>query len=201
MLVAAALGLVGVAIAGIGIGVCFMLVNPEVVETTTDMINVAIATEDYKKHHNALPESIDELDLSVAVLTDPWGGRYRFVLSDVEHGFDVVSSGPDGEFKTDDDVSLTGLDRFWEEAIADFGAKMEEFGPKMEAMQGRPYQIGGSACCGEKVDAPEVHPRDYESDALRELAEELQDIIEIEIEVEEAPDAPAPPPAPEHDEA
>ncbi|MDY7109576.1 MAG: hypothetical protein SYC29_13160 [Planctomycetota bacterium] len=201
MLFAVALGLVGLVIAGIGVGVCFMLVNPEVVETTTDMINVAIAAEDYKKHHNGLPESIDELDLSVAVLTDPWGGRYKFVLADVEHGFDVISGGPDGEFKTDDDVTLTGLDRFWEKAIEDFGEKMEEFGPKMEAMQGRPYEIGCKASCDDGAEGIDDHPLDYESEAMRELAEELEDIIEIEVEVEETPDEPAPPPAAEEDDA
>jgi hypothetical protein len=176
MILAAALGLVGLAIAGVGIGVCFMLVNPEVVETTTDMFNVAIAAEDYRSHHDGLPESIDQLGLSVAVMTDPWGGRYRFVLTDADHGFDVVSSGPDGEFGTDDDVTMNHLDRIWEKAVEDFGEKMEEFGPKMEAMQGRQYRIGCSASCTDKSDECRDHPKDYESEALKEL----QDIVEID---------------------
>jgi hypothetical protein len=178
MILAAALGLVGLAIAGVAIGVCFMLVNPEVVETTTDMVNIAIAAEDYKQHHDGLPDSIDKLDLSVAVTTDPWGDRYRFVLADVEHGFDIISAGPDGKFGTDDDVCFTRLDRVWEDAVEGFGEKMEEFGQKMEAVQGRQYQIGCSASCGTR--SGEDHPKDYESEARKELAEDHDDIVEID---------------------
>lgn len=198
MLVAAALGLIGLAIFAIAIGVCFMLVNPEVVETTTDMVNVAIAAEDYKQHNGRLPDTIDELGLSVAVMTDPWGGPYRFVLADVDHGFDIISGGPDGVFDSGDDVSFIRLDRIWEDAVEDFGEKMEEFGPKMEAMQGRQYQIGCSASCVTPAECDDDSPKDYESEAIRKLAEELEDIIEIEIQ-EAADDAP-PPPAPGPDE-
>lgn len=198
MILAVALGVVGLAVAAIGIGVCFMLVNPEVVETTTDMANVAIAAEDYKKHNGSLPDTIDEMDLSVVVMTDPWGGPYKFVLADVEHGFDVISGGPDGVFDTDDDVTLNRLDRIWGEAVADFGEKMEEFGPKMEAMQGRQYQIGCSASCVTPAECDDNLPKDYVSEAMRELAEELEGIIEIEIE--EAAEEPPPPPAPGPDE-
>jgi hypothetical protein len=198
MIMAVAVGVVGLAVAAIGIGVCFMLVNPEVVETTTDMVNVAIAAEDYKQHNGRLPDSIEDMDLSVAVMTDPWGGPYRFVLADVDHGFDVVSGGPDGVFDSDDDVSFIRLDRIWEDAVADFGEKMEEFGPKMEAMQGRQYQIGCNASCVKSADCDDSLPKDYVSEAMRELAEELDDLIEIEIH--ETADEAAPPPAPDADE-
>lgn len=179
MVLAVALGLLGLAVGAVAIGFCFMLVNPEVVETTTDMVNVAIAAEDYKKHNGGLPDTIDELDLSVAVMTDPWGGPYKFVLANVEHGFDVISGGPDGVFETDDDVTLNRLDRIWEEAVEDFGEKMEEFGPKMEALQGRQYQIGCGQTCT-KIPARHTSAEAYEAAAMKELSEECPGEVKAE---------------------
>jgi hypothetical protein len=178
MVLAVALGLLGLAVGAVAVGFCFMLVNPEVVEATTDMVNVAIAVEDYKKHNGSLPDTIEDMDLSVAVMTDPWGGPYKFVLANVEHGFDVVSGGPDGLFETDDDVTLNRLDRVWEEAVEDFGEKMEEFGPKMEALQGRQYQIGCGKTCTTKIPARHTSAEAYEAAAMKELSKECQEVKE-----------------------
>ncbi len=114
----------------------FMLTQPEVIEVTTDMANLAIGIQYYERQQQAMPEDLDDLGLGVATLTDPWGNRYRYVLAaNTEPGFDVWSSGKDGEFETDDDLALSGLGKVWEQAFATFELKMEEFCEKLQTLE------------------------------------------------------------------
>ncbi|MHC4107263.1 MAG: type II secretion system protein GspG, partial [Planctomycetota bacterium] len=112
----------------------FMLTQPEVIEVTTDMFNLAIGIQYYERQQQALPEDLDDLGLGVATLTDPWGNRYRYVLASSDPGFDVWSSGQDGEFETADDLALSRLGEVWEHAFETFELKMEELGHKLESL-------------------------------------------------------------------
>ena len=114
----------------------FILTQPEIIEVTSDMLNTTIVVAEYEKEHDGLPEDIDGLGLGVSTMTDPWGNAYQYTLVDAEPGFDIVSSGGDGEFGTDDDLALSRLDEVWENAFESFGPKMEELCEKLERLEG-----------------------------------------------------------------
>ncbi len=135
IMVAAVLGIlvVGGTAAIAGIGMFVLVTQAEQLEVTSDMFNVAIATETYRKEHDAMPASINDLDLAHPALHDPWGAPYRLVLIDDE-SFDVLCAGEDGEFETDDDASLATLDRMWEKAFDNIGEQVEAFAENMERL-------------------------------------------------------------------
>ncbi|UCD75850.1 MAG: hypothetical protein JSV91_02815 [Phycisphaerales bacterium] len=182
VLAVAALALVGMIGAGAGMVGAFMLTQPEVVETTTDMVNIAIAVQDHAQRHDEMPDDLDSLELGVAALTDPWGSPYKFKLIDKEPGFDVVSSGADCEFDTDDDIRLSRLDRMWEHAFETFGEKMEMLGRKMENInQGQRWQSG---CCG-----PWNYAETYEQAAERGYLIQLGDEETMQLIMSSMPDS------------
>ncbi len=136
-------GIAIVAALAIGVGavlfgsVAFVLMQPEIIEVSADMFNVTIAAYEYEDEHGGMPEGLDSLGLSVSTTTDPWGNPYRYVITDDELGFDVISSGSDGIMGTDDDLALSEMDRVWEDAFENFGGELEEFGNRMERLQNR----------------------------------------------------------------
>ncbi len=183
MIGALILGLIAAFFGAIFVAGAFMLVQPEVVEVTTDMINVAIAVQDYAQQNDEMPEEIDLLSLGVASSTDPWGKPYKLVLIDDEPGFDVISNGPDGVFDTRDDVLLSRLDHLWENACENFGEKMEEFGEKMERLQ-----RCNSSCTTITFESDDCCPKgDYAStyeDKVRQhllVAPDSEAVIRIEV--------------------
>ena len=143
----AILGLVGAAGA-------FMMTQPEVVEVTTDMANVAITAAVYEEDEGHPATTLADLDLPDAGRIDPWGNVYLFERIDADPGFDVASAGADGAFDTDDDIRLSSLDRTWERAFASFEDRMEDFGRKMEKLEraggGGPW-AASSGCCVERA--------------------------------------------------
>ncbi len=137
-------GALAVGVAAVLFGsVAFVLMQPEIIEVSADMFNVTIAAYEYEDKHGGMPEGLDSLGLSVSTTTDPWGNSYRYVITDDELGFDVISSGSDGIMGTDDDLALSEMDRVWEDAFENFGGKLEEFGNHMERLQNRKVNYGG----------------------------------------------------------
>ena len=114
----------------------FILTQPEIIEVTSDMLNTTIVVAEYEKEHDELPEDVSALGLGVSTQIDPWGNAYQYTLVDAEPGFDIVSSGGDGEFGTDDDMALSRLDEVWGNAFENFGSKMEELCEKLERLEG-----------------------------------------------------------------
>lgn len=141
-LVAAAVGLV---VAAAGTAVAFAITQPEVLEVTSDMVNVAVAVEEYQDENKQPPSHIAVLGLGVATMTDPWGSEYRLVFEDDE--MDIVSAGQDGDFDTTDDIQLTNLDRYWEHAFESFEERMEDFGERMEKINHRHVSAWQSGDC------------------------------------------------------
>ncbi|MBT8485412.1 MAG: hypothetical protein HKO59_06045 [Phycisphaerales bacterium] len=139
MLVAIVVGLVAVVGAGLFAAGAFVMVQPEVIEITGDMVNTAIAVEEYRRDHDEIPEEMAGLSLALSATIDPWGQTYKLVNFDDDPGYDVVSSGPDQAFDTDDDVRLSRLDRLWESAFDRFDERMEEFGRRVESLEGFSY--------------------------------------------------------------
>ncbi len=131
-IIAVVLGLAG---AAAGTAVAFAITQPETVEMTSDMINIAIATQHRIDKGEHPPTTIAELGLPMPMTIDPWGNPYRFALTDRDPGFDIVCAGTDESFDTDDDVALTGLDVYWQQSIASFENRMEHFGEMMASMQ------------------------------------------------------------------
>ena len=115
----------------------FVLMQPEIIETSSDMVNVMIAAYEYKDKHGGMPEDLDSLGLSVSTTTDPWGNPYRYVITDDKLGFDVISSGSDGIMGTDDDMALSYMDRVWKDAFENFPGEIKEFGDRMDRLQNR----------------------------------------------------------------
>ena len=136
-------GLAGGAVVLLAVAAMFVITQPEVIEVTSDMINVTLAAVEYEEDNGSLPRDLGVLGLSVSALTDPWGNPYRYELIDNDPGFDVISDGGDGTPGTTDDMALSRIDRIWQDACANFGAKMEEFGERMEALDGRNFRIDG----------------------------------------------------------
>lgn len=114
----------------------FILTQPEIIEVTSDMLNTTMVVAEYEKEHDRLPDDVSALGLGVSTQTDPWGNVYQYTLVDAEPGFDIVSSGGDGEFGTDDDMALSRLDEVWQNAFESFGSKMEELCEKLERLEG-----------------------------------------------------------------
>jgi len=172
MLLALILGLVALVAVGVAVAVGFILIQPEVVEVTTDMVNIAIATEEYQQDHGELPDSASDLTLSFAVTTDPWGATYVLVPAEREPFYDIISGGPDGEFATEDDVSLSSLDQTWKKALEEYGEKAEEFGQKLERLD-----RSGRGGCGIKIGGSDHEfKKDYEAEAVREIRAALKSL-------------------------
>ena len=114
----------------------FILTQPEIIEVTSDMLNTTMVVVEYEKEHDELPADIAALGLGVSTQIDPWGRAYQYKLVDAEPGFDIVSSGGDGEFGTDDDMALSRLDEVWEKAFENFGSKMEDLCERLERLEG-----------------------------------------------------------------
>ena len=140
------MAITGVAIVGalaIGVmmvlfaSVAFVLMEPEIIEVTSDMVNVTIAAYEFEDEHGSMPEELDSLGLSVSTTTDPWGKPYRYVITDDDLGFDVISSGGDGIMGTDDDLALSEMERVWQDAFENFGGKLKEFGNRIDRLQNR----------------------------------------------------------------
>lgn len=110
----------------------FALMQPEVVEVTSDMVNLAMATGTYVEDEGLLPEDARSLAVGDASTMDPWGGAYQIVASADGPGFDIVSAGADSIVGTGDDMRLSELDRIWEDAIGDFEQRMDALGDRME---------------------------------------------------------------------
>ena len=184
--VAAAAGFGLMAVAG------FALTQPEVVEVTTDMVNMVIAVEEYREEHDdALPGELALLPLRPAVRTDPWGTAYRFVVSEDEDlGFDLVSGGPDASFDTEDDIALSRLGATWKGALATFERDMEDLGERLEhleRLEGRGFGSCSASTCAAAPDRPQ--PLGY--------ASQYEALARESLRREAAPDPPqAPPSAP-----
>ncbi|MEE8153630.1 MAG: type II secretion system protein GspG [Phycisphaerales bacterium] len=114
----------------------FILTQPEIIEVTSDMLNTTMVVVEYEKEHDELPGDVSALGLGVSTQTDPWGNAYQYTLVDAEPGFDIVSSGGDGEFGTDDDMALSRLDEVWEHAFDNFGSKIEDLCERLERLEG-----------------------------------------------------------------
>ncbi len=114
----------------------FILTQPEIIEVTSDMLNTTMVVVEYEKEHDELPGDVSALGLGVSTQTDPWDNAYQYKLVDAEPGFDLVSSGGDGEFGTDDDLALSRLDEVWENAFESFGSKVEELCERLERLEG-----------------------------------------------------------------
>ena len=134
------LAIFGMLIAGVvavvfGAG-AFILTQPEIIEVTSDMLNTTMVVVEYEKEHDQLPTDIAALGLGVSTQIDPWGRAYQYKLVDAEPGFDVISSGSDGEFDTDDDMALSRLDEVWQSAFENFGSKIEDLCERLERLEG-----------------------------------------------------------------
>ena len=125
----------GVVAVGFGAG-AFILTQPEIIEVTSDMLNTTMVVVEYEKEHDELPTDIAALGLGVSTKTDPWGRAYQYKLVDADPGFDIVSSGSDGEFDTEDDMALSRLGEVWENAFESFGSKMEDLCERLERLEG-----------------------------------------------------------------
>ncbi|MCH7664238.1 MAG: type II secretion system protein GspG [Chloroflexi bacterium] len=184
--------LVGSVVAVVFSAGAFIITQPEVVEVSSDMINVTMAVAEYEKKNNKLPEDVASLGLGVSTLTDPWGNAYNYQIIDADPGFDVISSGSDGEFDTDDDMKLSGLDQIWKDAFANFGSKMEELGEKLEGLEGTHVRFEKYSNC-KSTRSTSVYINDDPSEryrkasieaASKEAAEQVQvdQVIEVEVE-------------------
>jgi hypothetical protein len=202
--IAILVAVVGAFAVAIFAAVGFVLTQPEVVEVTTDMVNVAIAIEEHRQDHDELPAGIGALALSVSTRTDPWGTVYRVVPADDDPGYDVISAGPDATFDNDDDIRLSSLDRLWERAFDDFGEKMEEFGERMNKLDqhqhGRHVAFtcsdSGRTICEEEHERKHDYASKYESKAREQVEPPLEAHPAKEPERPDTPDAPALPASP-----
>ena len=113
------------------IGLAVAMSDPQRLEITTDMVTTAAAVQQYQQGNRTLPASLDLLDLEDSVRTDPWGNQYEYHFSDAtDMGFDLISAGEDGQFGTDDDASLSKLDKLWANAFDEFKQKQKELASK-----------------------------------------------------------------------
>jgi hypothetical protein len=178
-IVALVVGLVGAAAGMVMAAGMFVLTQPEVVEVTSDMVNVAVAAKEYEQDEQRLPDSLDDLDVSRSATIDPWGNSYLLTSIDEDPGFDLVSAGEDGRFDTDDDIRLTRLDRFWEDAFEDFERKAEAFGERLEALEHGRYTLhvdGSDFDCG--ASASDDDRIDYETKALQDMLKQATEVAD-----------------------
>jgi hypothetical protein len=178
--------LVGGLAAGAGfvvaVAAMFVFMQPETIEVTSDMVNVAIAAVEYEDKHGELPADLSVLTLSTPTRLDPWGNPYRYTLENHDPGFDVMSDGADGVADTDDDLALSRMDQLWEEAFEGFGPKMEEFGQRMERIDSRnrhirfersPHRYAGARSSCDRPCPPEQSPAErYEAKAIASVEAE-----------------------------
>jgi hypothetical protein len=115
---AAILAALGIAAATIALS------EPEKMEITTDMANMALSIKAYERQNRSLPATLDELDVRPTIRTDPWGNAYEYHLLDEPPGFDLVSAGKDQTFGTIDDARFTSLDEAW--ATTGLGIDVQE---------------------------------------------------------------------------
>jgi hypothetical protein len=154
------------------------------------MINVTLAVAEYEKKNNELPEGVASLGLGVSTLTDPWGNAYQYKLVNADPGFDVISSGVDGKFETEDDMKMSGLDKIWEAAFASFGSKMEELGEKLDSLEGTNVRFDRYNNCQitrtrtASVYATNDPSERYRKAAIEAVDEQAQAAPAIEVEVE-----------------
>ena len=127
----AVLGALVVGFAGIA---AFVLTQPETVEVTSDMTNVALSAMDYQKSTGALPEDLAVLSLKPTTLSDPWGNAYVYRIVEDDPGFDVVSAGDDGIMGTADDLAFSRLGKIWEGALQRFGESVDQLGKRLERL-------------------------------------------------------------------
>jgi hypothetical protein len=190
-------GLAAGVVAVLAVAAMFIMTQPEIIEVTSDMFNVTIAAVEYEEKNGNLPDDIAVLGLGATTLTDPWGNPYRYRLANEELGFDVMSNGADGLVGTNDDMALSRINVIWEDAFDGFGVKMEEFGQRMEALEGRKYRIERTAhakkSCGPTHDEPTPSER-YEAAAV---AAAIAEEVAQEVAATAAPAPPEAPPAPE----
>jgi hypothetical protein len=182
--------LVGSVVAVVFSAGAFIITQPEVVEVSSDMINVTMAVAEYEKKNNKLPEDVASLGLGVSTLTDPWGNTYNYQLIDADPGFDMISSGVDGKFDTDDDMKLSRLDQIWKDAFANFGSKMEELSEKLEGLEGTHVRFDKYSNCKSTI-STSVYVNDdpserYRKAAIEAVAEQIQvdQVIEVEAEAD-----------------
>jgi hypothetical protein len=106
--------IVAMAAAALGIAVAAVVLSePEKLEVTADMANIAAVIEEYKDANKYPPADLANLDLEPDWRTDPWGNDYVYHLQDDPPGYDLESAGKDGQFGTLDDVRLSTLDEMW----------------------------------------------------------------------------------------
>jgi hypothetical protein len=97
--------LIAVMLAAVGLGGVAMAVGGPQIECGLEMMNITREVELYEERTGQLPASLDLLPVSEpAALTDPWGRRYEFTLSDDGATYTLLSAGPDGTPGTADDV-------------------------------------------------------------------------------------------------
>ncbi len=199
-------GLAAGVVAILAVAAMFIMTQPEIIEVTSDMFNVTIAAVEYEERTGDLPNDLGALGLAVSTLTDPWGNSYRYSLADEELGFDVMSNGADGLVGTDDDMALSRINVIWEDAFDGFGVKMEEFGQRMEALEGRKIRIEGASYSEKSCDKP--CPPKPATPAERYEAAAVAAAVAEEVAQEVAataapapPDPPEEPPAPEEPDA
>ena len=105
----------GAVLAAVGLGIAMIaLAEPEKVELTSDMFNIAIAAKLYEDEQGVLPADLGLLKMRESVRSDPWGNPYEYHFIDQDPGFEIISWGKDGESGTEDDVYLTKLGETWE---------------------------------------------------------------------------------------
>lgn len=140
VLVVAAMGL---AVAGVGV---FFFSQAERIELTTDMGKIAMLAEDYKQANRGIaPADLTVLTLQTPTAMDPWGHSYRYELIAEDPGFDIVSDGPDAKSGTEDDVRLSRLDKYWENAGKDFQKQMAEFEKRSQNSHTTTIKVGPHA--------------------------------------------------------
>ena len=140
----AILGVLAVGVSALLAGtVAFVLIQPEIIEVSSDMFNVTIAAWEYEDDNGALPDDLDALELSASTTTDPWGNPYRYVIVQDDLGFDVISSGSDGIMGTTDDLALSRIGQVWGEALENFPVDIKEFGQRWDRLQNRNVRFQG----------------------------------------------------------
>src|SRR5262249_29017792 len=63
-----------------------------------------------------VPASLNLLHINETTLNDPWGTPYQYVVLNEGKSFDLISAGKDKQFGTQDDCSLSHLDKLWQGA-------------------------------------------------------------------------------------
>lgn len=81
-------------------------------QTNLDMQAQQLLTSvtQYQLANDALPRSMEDLEAPAGAYLDPWGLQVRFTCEKDERSgrgvLRIVSAGPDGEFETEDDLTV-----------------------------------------------------------------------------------------------